>query len=91
MAATYQLKIITPQGEAYQGEVIHTLLPAEDGLVGVLANHAPFITSSAGGHLEVREENGHEKQFRVGPGFFEVANNQATFLSQSFGIPDQSL
>lgn len=84
MQSSYQLTVITPQGPAYTGEVVHTFLPAEDGFVGVLANHAPYVTSSSGGRLEVREKSGTEKKFRVGEGFFEVAHNQATFLTRSF-------
>ena len=82
-APTYNLKVITPQGVGYTGEVSHTLLPSEDGLVGVLAHHAPYVTSSGGGKLQVREIDGQEKSFQVGLGFFEVAHNQATFLTQS--------
>lgn len=85
---SYHLEVITPQGVAYQGEVIHTSLPAEDGLVGVLANHAPYVTSSSGGSLQVRETDGKEKKFRIGAGFFEVAKNRATFLTQSFSVED---
>lgn len=81
---SYKLDVITPQGVAYTGEVLHALLPAEDGLVGVLANHAPYVTSSPGGPLEIRETSGSEKKFQVGAGFFEVAHNKATFLTQSF-------
>jgi hypothetical protein len=33
--------------------------------------------------MVVRERTGAEKKFRVGVGFFEVARNQATFLTQS--------
>ncbi len=87
---SYHLEVITPQGVAYQGEVTHTLIPAEDGFVGVLANHAPYVTSSSGGKLEVRETDGIEKKFRVGAGFFEVAKNQATFLTQSFSVDDSA-
>lgn len=90
MPPHYQLKIVTPQGVQYQGEVTHTLIPAEDGFVGVLANHAPYITSSLGGRLEVREKDGLEKKFVVGTGFFEVTNNQATFLTQSFNAEKNS-
>lgn len=90
MPPVYQLKIVTPQGVQYQGEVLHTLIPAEDGFVGVLAHHAPYITSSLGGRLEVREKDGAEKQFAVGAGFFEVARNQATFLTQSFAAEKAS-
>jgi len=84
MPAHYEVKVITPQGVGYTGEVVHSLIPAEDGFVGILANHAPYVTSSPGGLLEVREKDGETKQFRIGMGFFEVVHNQATFLTQSF-------
>ena len=84
MQPYYHIQIITPQGIPYQGDVVHTLVPAEDGFVGVLANHAPYVSASAGGRLEVREKEG-EEEFRVGPGFFEVVSNQACFFTQSFG------
>ena len=83
---SYHLDIITPQGVAYEGEVVHTQLPAEDGFVGVLSSHAPYVTSSPGGRLEVRETSGAEKKFKIGAGFFEVAHNKATFLTQSFQV-----
>ncbi len=86
MLPSYKLEVITPQGTAYAGEVIHSLVPAESGFVGVLANHTPYVTVSSGGKFEVREKNGQEKRFKVGAGFFEVAKNQAIFLTQSFSI-----
>jgi F-type H+-transporting ATPase subunit epsilon len=81
---SYNLIVITPQGVAYQGEVTHTRVPVEQGTIGVLADHAPLVTSSSGGVLEIRENNGGEKTFSVGNGFFEVNHNKATFLTQSF-------
>lgn len=82
--SSYKLDVITPQGVAYSGQVEHTMFPGEDGFVGVLANHAPYVASSPGGELEIRENGGTEKKFHVGAGFFEVAKNKATFLVQSF-------
>lgn len=84
MEPFYRLEVITPQGIAYKGDVVHAFIPAENGFVGVLANHAPYVTSSSGGRFEVREKEGETKKFRVGTGFFEVAKNQASFLTQSF-------
>jgi F0F1-type ATP synthase epsilon subunit len=83
MAASYSLKIITPQGIAYEGTVFHTFLPAEKGFVGVLAHHAPYLVSSRGGKIVVKESVGLEKDFQVGPGFFEVNHDQAVFLTQT--------
>ena len=84
MSPSYLLQIITPYGTVYEGNVLHTRVPTEDGFVGILANHAPYVTSSSGGRFDVREKGGTEKRFQVGAGFFEVAENRATFLTQSF-------
>ena len=84
MTPTYKVEVITPQGIAYTGEVVHALIPVEEGFVGVLANHAPYVTSSSGGRFEIRESDGTEKKFQVGQGFFEVGHNKAAFLTQSF-------
>lgn len=84
MLPYYTLKIVTPQGVQYHGEVVHTLLPGEIGFAGVLAYHAPFAASSAGGRLEIQEKTGETKKFKIGPGFFEVRDNEATLLTQSF-------
>ncbi len=81
--AAYSLKIITPQGIAYEGSVYHALVPAESGFVGVLAHHAPYLLSSKGGRMVVKESIGLERDFEVGPGFFEVQHDQAVFLTQT--------
>lgn len=86
----YQLKVITPQGVAYTGKVTHTRVPVENGSVGVLANHASYVTSSSGGTIEIRDPEGHEKKFTVGAGFFEVSRNEAVFLAQSFSAEPPS-
>ncbi len=83
MSIAYSLKIITPQGIAYEGTVFHTSLPTENGFVGVLAHHAPYLVSSKGGKMVVKESIGLEKDFQVGPGFFEVSHDQAVFLTQT--------
>ena len=67
----------------FEGEAVHTLVPAEDGFVGVLADHAPYVASSPGGKMEVRLASGDVKSFRVGPGFFQVLKNSAFLLTES--------
>lgn len=81
---SYSFQIITPQGKAYEGLVEHAKLPAESGFAGVLSNHAPFLTSSSGGELSIREQGGKNRTFLVGPGFFETRKNQAVLLVESF-------
>jgi len=79
--SSYSIKIITPQGIAHDGLAAHTLVPVDHGFVGVLVDHAPYLVSSNGGKLTVREPNGVERNFQVGAGFFEVNGNSAVFLT----------
>lgn len=83
-APSFQLRVLTPQGAAFEGSAIHVRVPNDDGFVGILANHAPYVTSSPGGPLEVRDAGGTQKTYKTGPGFFEIAHNKAVFLTQSF-------
>ena len=80
---SYPFEILTPRGKFFSREIVHALIPAEDGFVGVLGNHAPYVTSSPGGKLEARLPSGETQSFRVGSGFFQVAENKAFFLTQS--------
>lgn len=81
---SYQLEIITPRGKAYEGQIEHAQLPINHGFIGVLSNHAPLLTSSAGGKLTLREKGGKIRVFSVGSGFFETRKNRAVFLTESF-------
>lgn len=84
MAAAYHFEVITPQGIPYQAEIAHARIPAEDGYVGVLANHASYVTGSAGGFLDITKPDGHKKRFQTGPGFFMIERNKAVLLTESF-------
>ena len=84
MQPFFKLQITTPQGHEYSGDVVHARIPVSDGSVGILANHASYITAAAAGVCEVREKDGSEKSFRVGDGFFTVSHNQAVLLTQTF-------
>ncbi len=80
---TFQLEILTPRGRFFSDQVVHAEVPAEDGFVGILANHTAYITSSPGGRFEIRLPSGETRRFHVGSGFFQTLKNHAFFLTQS--------
>ena len=82
----YQFEILTPRGRFFSGEIVHSRSPAEDGFVGVLANHASYVTSSPGGRLDVQLPSGETQVFQVGSGFFRILKNNAFFLTQSVNV-----
>jgi F-type H+-transporting ATPase subunit epsilon len=82
MAATYRFKILTPKEEVLNADVSSMVAPGEAGYLGVLANHAPLITTLNPGTLKVRLES-EEKWFRVAGGILRVAKNEAVLLSEA--------
>ena len=83
MAATYQFKILTPGAKVLDEQVVSIVAPGESGYLGVLANHAPLITTLVAGDLKVSFEEGPDKWYRVEGGILRVAHNSAVLLSES--------
>jgi F-type H+-transporting ATPase subunit epsilon len=77
----FQLDMITPQQTVYSGEITALTVPAEEGYMGIMANHAPLITHVRRGKVKVQKTSGEILQFALtGDGFLEVYKNQARLL-----------
>jgi F-type H+-transporting ATPase subunit epsilon len=82
MAEKLKLEIVTPKGAVVSDEVDIVTAPGYGGVFGVLANHAPFLSTIKIGTL-VYKNDGEEVQMMVSGGFCEVSNNKLTFLVES--------
>lgn len=81
MATPFQCEIITPAKTVYQGTVYSLVCPGMNGSFGILANHAPLISRSAGGKLKITEASG-DLFFKIGPGLIETSKNRAVILTR---------
>ena len=45
MEATFNFKMLTPNRTAFDGEVVSIVAPGGAGYLGVLAHHAPIIST----------------------------------------------
>lgn len=82
MAKEFRLQVYTQEKKVLDEPVTSVVVPAEDGYLGVLADHAPLIAAVGDGCLTVRREH-VEREFHVRGGFLEVLNNVATLLADS--------
>ncbi|MDP2654213.1 MAG: hypothetical protein Q8Q08_09305 [Candidatus Omnitrophota bacterium] len=71
-AATYPLSIITPAGRLFEGPAESLAAPAAEGMIGILAGHAPLVTVVTRGAMTVRTPDGKEHHFAVDAGALEV-------------------
>ncbi len=78
--ADYHLELYTQEKKVFDGDVTSVIAPGGLGYLGVLAHHAPLLTTLTRGTLTIRK--GSEiTQFHLAGGFLEVHGNQATILA----------
>lgn len=82
MADKLKLEVVTPKGAAVSTEVDIVTAPGYGGEFGVLANHAPFLSTIKTGVLTYKT-GAQEETLMVSGGFCEVSNNKLTFLVES--------
>ena len=82
MAEKLQLEVVTPKGAVFSDAVDIVTAPGFGGEFGVLANHAPFLSTIKTGVLSYKKD-GVEDLMMVSGGFCEVSNNKLTFLVES--------
>lgn len=80
---TFNLQIVTPEREVFNGPVDSVKLPGLEGSFGVLADHAPMIAALEAGTVEIVDAQGQRSTMAVGGGFFQVANDVAMVLADS--------
>jgi F-type H+-transporting ATPase subunit epsilon len=76
-----QVTVISPDASMFDGEADAVVAPAFDGEVGILPNHAPFMTLLGEGTLTVRLA-GSTSRFRVRGGFLQVVDNQVRVVAE---------
>src|ERR1700694_6259177 len=87
--ATFAFELVSPTRLLFSGQVDQVACPGAEGDFGVLAGHAPFITTLKPGILTVKEGGG-ARQLYVRDGFAEVNSSGLTVLTQ-FAMPGEEL
>ncbi len=82
MAQQIHLEVVTPAGAVVNEDVDIVNAPGYGGDFGVLANHAPFLSTIKIGLLTY-EQGKDRKSLMISGGFSEVSNNKITFLVES--------
>ena len=85
---TFLLEIVTPEKAVLSQEVESIVVPAHEGYLGVLAGHAPLLSTLKPGEITIR--SGHEEfHYCTTGGFMEATPKKVTILSESAERVDQ--
>ncbi len=78
--AEFQVVIVTPESTALDQMADYVTLPAIDGELGVMSNHAPLIARLAFGEMRI-QSGGKTSRYYVDGGFAQIADNVVSVLS----------
>ena len=88
MAKLFHIKITTPDKVAFDAKASSVTAPGEIGYLGVLADHAPLITTLIPGRISIKDALGKRTVITsTGGGFLEVLQNNVTVLLDSVKSP----
>jgi F-type H+-transporting ATPase subunit epsilon len=80
-AAKLHFSLVSPERELFSGEVDQVDAPGTEGDFGVLAGHAPFMTTLREGQVRVYD-GGRVRTFEVRGGFADVTPEGLTVLAE---------
>ena len=79
--ATFHFSLVAPERELFHGEVDQVDAPGSEGDFGVLAGHAPFMTTLRPGEVTVREGS-RSHIFTIQGGFADITPESFTLLAE---------
>ena len=82
--STFELKISSPDGTVFNGQIVSLFIRGIEGDLAVLAGHIPFVTTVVECDCRLLFEDGNEKTGHIGGGILSVADNKVTLLSSNF-------
>jgi F-type H+-transporting ATPase subunit epsilon len=78
---SFQCTIVTPEQQALDATVEQAILPAHDGLIGILTDRAPLLVKLGVGPLRVDIAQGQQRYFLVDGGVAQMKDNKLTVLT----------
>src|SRR3954447_21197250 len=77
----FQCTIVTPEAQALDESISQAILPAHDGLIGILTDRAPLLVKLGVGPLRVDLAGGQRRFFLVDGGVAQMKDNKLTVLT----------
>ena len=74
------LKIVTPEKLIFDEEVSQVNVSTEQGILGILPNHANLMAKLQPGELIIKNK-GKNESIAIGDGFLQVADNTLTVMT----------
>ncbi|ASY70691.1 F0F1 ATP synthase subunit epsilon [Sinorhizobium fredii] len=83
MADSFNFELVSPERLLLSAQVTEVVIPATEGEMTVMANHAPTMTTIKPGVVTVKTADGKTERFAVFGGFADILPTGCTLLAES--------
>lgn len=83
MANSFNFELVSPERLLLSAQVTEVVIPATEGEMTVMANHAPTMTTVKPGIVTVKTADGKADRFVVFGGFADILPTGCTLLAES--------
>jgi F-type H+-transporting ATPase subunit epsilon len=84
----FEVEILTPEGEVFNGEVSQVSTRTAGGEIGILANHAPLLAALQPTELRLFTGDSEPKRYAQAHGWLQVFGNHARLLVEEALAPE---
>jgi F-type H+-transporting ATPase subunit epsilon len=84
----FEVEILTPEGEVFNGEVSQVSTRTAGGEIGILANHTPLLAALRPTELRLFEGDGEPRRYAQAHGWLQVFGNHARLLVEEAIAPE---
>jgi F-type H+-transporting ATPase subunit epsilon len=84
----FEVEILTPEGEVFNGEVSQVSTRTAGGEIGILANHAPLLAALKPAELRLYTSDPEPQRYAQAHGWLQVFGNHARLLVEEAIAPE---
>ena len=81
---SFPIKIVTPDGEIYSGDITSLIVKTDEGDVQILAKHADYLATLGTGKAKIILPDGTERTASSQGGFLSVLGGEVTLVAVTF-------
>ena len=85
----FEVEVLTPEGEVFNGEVRQVSTRTAGGEIGILANHAPLLAALRPAELRLHLSEAETVRYAQAHGWLQVFGNRARLLVEEAIAPDE--
>jgi F-type H+-transporting ATPase subunit epsilon len=87
--STFEVEVLTPEGEVFEGEVRQVSTRTAVGEIGILANHAPLLAALRPAELRLHLSDSETRRYAQAHGWLQVFGNRARLLVEEAIAPEE--